>query len=139
MSLIPDNLNVLFLAFNKSIAEELKGRVPKNASNISVKTIHSYGYFSLTKDMKIEIDANKYKKMLRQIISFFETDDYEQIKKYQFDLKQMCVLDNFRFDDSEKQEIQDKVGYFNRVLSLCDLGRLNLVDLNNQDIASKHI
>jgi len=146
LNLIPDNLNVLFMAFNKSIAEELKGRVPKNASNISVKTIHSYGYFSLTKDMKIEIDANKYKKMLRQMVAFFETGDYEQIKKYKFDLKQMSLLENFEFDDSEKQEIQDKVGYFNRVLSLCDLGRLNLVDLNNQDngvqmlydIAKKH-
>jgi len=34
LNLIPSELNVLFLAFNKSIAKELAERVPKNSSNI---------------------------------------------------------------------------------------------------------
>ena len=33
----------------------------------------------------------------------------------------------------ENETIEDKVGYFNRVVKLCDLGRLNLVDLKNLD------
>ena len=41
INLIPSELNVLFLAFNKSIAQELSERVPKSAKNIEVRTLHA--------------------------------------------------------------------------------------------------
>ena len=133
LKLIPSDKNVLFLAFNKSIAGELKERVPKDATNIDVKTVHAYGYGSLTKDFKCEIDASKYRKILKDIILYFESDDIKVLSKYKFDGKQFDLIHKFAFDDNEKETIEDKVGYFNRVLTLCDLGRLNLVDLKNQD------
>ena len=133
LNLVPKDKNVLFLAFNKSIAGELKERVPKHASNVDVKTIHAYGYGSLSKDFKCQIDALKYKKLLRDIIMYLESQDAMVLTKYGFDPKQMRLIDDFAFEPNEQENIEDKVGYFNRVNSLCDLGRLNLIDLKNMD------
>ena len=133
LKLIPKDKNVLFLAFNKSIAGELKERVPKEATNIDVKTVHAYGYGALTKDFKCQIDASKYKKLLRDIIMYLESQDAMVLTKYGFDKKQMNFIDDFAFEPNEQENIEDKVGYFNRVNTLCDLGRLNLIDLKNMD------
>jgi len=133
LNLIPSELNVLFLAFNKSIAQELSERVPKSATNIEVRTLHAYGYFSLTKSHKSEIDNNKYKKLLKDIISYSEHTDLDFLKQYNFKPSQINLVDNFLFDDSEKELIEDKIAYFGRVQKLSDLGRLNLIDLKNQD------
>jgi superfamily I DNA/RNA helicase len=133
LNLIPSELNVLFLAFNKSIAQELSERVPKDKKNIEVRTLHAYGFFSLTKSHKIEIDNSKYKKLLKDIISYAENTDLEYLKKYNFKPQQIKMVDDFLFEDNEKELIEDKVAYFNRVQKLGDLGRLNLIDLKNQD------
>jgi DNA helicase-2/ATP-dependent DNA helicase PcrA len=133
LNLIPSELNVLFLAFNKSIAQELSERVPKSATNIEVRTLHAYGYFSLTKSYKSDIDNSKYRKLLKDIQTYSETFDLDYLKKYNFKPQQIKMVDDFIFDDSEKELIEDKVSYFNRVMKLTDLGRLNLIDLKNQD------
>jgi superfamily I DNA/RNA helicase len=133
LNLIPSELNVLFLAFNKSIAKELAERVPKNSSNIEVRTLHAYGYFSLTKSHKCEIDNYKYKKLLNDIILYSESTDLKFLKEYKFKPSQIKMVDNFLFEESEKDLILDKVAYFSRVQKLCDLGRLDLIDLKNQD------
>ena len=132
LNLIPSDLNVLFLAFNKSIAQELSERVPKGATNIEVRTLHAYGYFSLTKSHKCEIDNNKYRKLLKDILSYSEHLDMEYLKKYNFK-SEMQFVNDFIFDDSEKELIDDKIAYFGRVQKLSELGRLNLIDLNHQD------
>jgi superfamily I DNA/RNA helicase len=133
LNLIPSELNVLFLAFNKSIAQELSERVPKSATNIEVRTLHAYGYFSLQKNNKSNIDASKYRKLMKDIQSYSEFNDSEFLKKYNFKPKEFKMINDFIFDNSEKEFIDDKVGYFNRVMKLTDLGRLNLIDLKNQD------
>lgn len=134
LNLIPSELNVLFLAFNKSIAKELSERVPKSATNIEVRTLHAYGYFSLTKSHKSEIDNNKYSKILKDIIDYSERLDSDCLKKYRFKPQQLKMVDDFLFEDSEKELINDKVSYFNRVKKLSELGRLDLIDLKNQDL-----
>jgi superfamily I DNA/RNA helicase len=139
LNLIPSELNVLFLAFNKSIAQELSERVPKSATNIEVRTLHAYGYSSLTKSHKSEIDNNKYKKLLKDIISYSEHTDLDFLKQYNFKPSQINLVDNFLFDDSEKELIEDKIAYFGRVQKLCDLGRLNLIDLKNQDLGVEQL
>ena len=139
LNLIPSELNVLFLAFNKSIAQELSERVPKSATNIEVRTLHAYGFFSLTKSHKSEIDNNKYKKLLKDIISYSEHTDLDFLKQYNFKPSQINLVDNFLFDDSEKELIEDKIAYFGRVQKLCDLGRLNLIDLKNQDLGVEQL
>lgn len=146
LKLIPSNLNVLFLAFNKSIAQELKERVPKEATNIEVKTLHAYGFTSLSRGRKIEIDSNKYRKILKDINSYSNSFDFDFIKKYNFKTIQLRQINDFTFDDSENELIYDKMAYFNRVLRLCELGRLDLIDLENKeqgvqqliDLAEKH-
>jgi DNA helicase-2/ATP-dependent DNA helicase PcrA len=139
LNLIPEELSVLFLAFNKSIAQELSERVPQGKTNIEVRTLHAYGYFSLTKSHKSEIDNNKYKKLLKDILSYSENTDLEYLKKYHFKMPQIKMVDDFLFEDSEKELIDDKIAYFNRVQKLCDLGRLNLIDLKNQDLGIEQL
>ena len=126
LNLIPSELNVLFLAFNKSIAQELSERVPKSATNIEVKTLHAYGYFSLTKSRKSEIDNNKYKKLLKDILSYSVSFDLECLKNYNLKPSQIKMVGDFIFDDSEVQK-------------LSDLGRLNLIDLKNQDLGVEQL
>ncbi len=133
LKLIPSDKNVLFLAFNKSIATELKERVPKGADNIEVKTVHAFGFGALSKDFKCEIDASKYRKLLKSIVEYLQTDNLSVIQKYKFDEKQMKMIHDFKFEEHDEKNIEDKVGYFNRVLTLCDLGRLNLINLKEQD------
>ena len=103
LNLIPSELNVLFLAFNKSIAQELSERVPKGKTNIEVRTLHAYGYFSLTKSHKSEIDNNKYRKLLKDILSYSEHTDLDFLKQYKFNASQINLVDNFLFDDEEKE------------------------------------
>ncbi len=63
-NLVDSNLNTVFVAFNKSIAEELKWKV---ASNVRAMTSHSMGYRSLMFSHKgIEVDTNKCRTIYRQ-------------------------------------------------------------------------
>ena len=60
LDLIPANESVLFLAFNKHIVEELKGKLAKlNKSNVEVMTLHSYGSKVLWMNTKSHLDADK--------------------------------------------------------------------------------
>ena len=133
INLIPKNKNVIFLAFNKSIAGEIRERIPQGSSNIEVKTVHSYGYSSIQKSFSCEIENGKYRKILNDIILYHQTDDMKILDKYAFDGKSIKWCMDFAFQNGEAELVEDKVGYFNRVVALCDLGRLNLIDLKNLD------
>jgi DNA helicase-2/ATP-dependent DNA helicase PcrA len=133
INLIPKNKNVIFLAFNKSIAGEIRERIPQGSSNIEVKTVHSYGYSSIQKSFSCEIENGKYRKILNDIILYHQTDDMKILDKYAFDGKSIKWCMDFAFQNNEAELVEDKVGYFNRVVALCDLGRLNLIDLKNLD------
>jgi len=58
--LIPKSSKVLFLAFNKSIVEELKSRLP---SNVDCMTFHSLGLNTLSNNYKIIQFAVNHKKI----------------------------------------------------------------------------
>lgn len=116
----------LFLAFNKHIVEELKGKM--DITDCAVKTIHSLGYSYLrsflyrqhNQNYKLELDEGK----LRDIVKVkFEEDGYQQsviennTDKTGTDLKdfirtlisEVCHLINFcRFHMTNYHE-QDKV------------------------------
>lgn len=116
----------LFLAFNKHIVEELKGKM--DTTDCAVKTIHSLGYSYLRsflyrqygQNYKMDLDENK----LREIVKHkFEEDGYQQsviehnIDKMGTELKdfirtlisETCHLINFcRFHMTNYHE-QDKV------------------------------
>ena len=133
INLIPQEKNVIFLAFNKSIAGEIRERVPQGSSNIDVKTVHGYGYSAIQKSFSCEIENGKYRKILNDIILYHQTSDMKVLDKYAFDGKVLKLCMDFAFQDGEAELIEDKAGYFNRVVSLTDLGRLNLIDLKNMD------
>jgi DNA helicase-2/ATP-dependent DNA helicase PcrA len=82
---IPDDKTVLFLAFNKSISEELSRRVPENKKNIFVKTVHGYGYTTLRQRNDPKMDDKKYRKLLWGIIYFLNGKDENTILSYGFD------------------------------------------------------
>ena len=60
LELISDENSVLFLAFNKSIVDELIERVPKK-SNIHLKTLHKFGYGTIRKNFDSNLDPLKKK------------------------------------------------------------------------------
>lgn len=68
---LPENNKKLLIAFNKSIAEEMKIRIG-NVKNVKISTYHSLAYSILKEhfpEKKFEIDEDKYKKYLRENIN----------------------------------------------------------------------
>lgn len=59
LNIIPQDRKILFLAFNKSIVEELKIKIGNNP-NVEVSTLHSLGCRALRNVYKSFIDENKY-------------------------------------------------------------------------------
>lgn len=63
LSHIPAGCRTLFVAFNKSIAEELKKRAPRG---VEVSTLHSYGLKVITRSLgRLRIDGNRVDDMVR--------------------------------------------------------------------------
>lgn len=63
LSHIPLGCSTLFVAFNKSIAEELKKRAPRG---VEVSTLHSYGLKTITRAFgRLRIDAKRVDDMVR--------------------------------------------------------------------------
>lgn len=70
MKLVPKSKKCLFIAFNKSIVEELTRRLD-GYDNCVVKTIHSLGYLIVRRNLgsDIEIDEYKYRTYLKKHIN----------------------------------------------------------------------
>lgn len=114
LKLIPTDKQILFLAFNKSIVEELKIKIG-NLPNVDIRTLHSLGMKALLKAYKSRVDNNKYSSWLNSgIKSGFIRPTY--------DLK----------DNTE--------GWKSNILKLIDLGRVNLVKSEQEldELAFKH-
>ena len=75
LSLIPTNKRILMLAFNKSIADELKEKVPYH---VEVSTFHSCGFAALRNSSraKIQVKSNKTFNVIKREI------DWEDRKTY---------------------------------------------------------
>jgi superfamily I DNA/RNA helicase len=130
---IPDDKTVIFLAFNKSIADELKNRVPKK-DNIHVRTVHSYGYTILKREYPdMEINPNKYRELFRNIIKFHQTKDLRNLSKYKFDKRKMKYV-NTIYSTMEKEGITNDnlTNFISDVIDLCNHGRLNYININNK-------
>lgn len=76
LDLIPLHRNVCFLAFNKSIADELKSRVP---SNVVASTFHSAGFRAwASRNRGVRLDDRKVNKIIYDLFS----DHKDLYKKY---------------------------------------------------------
>jgi len=129
LKLIPLDKRILFMAFNKSIANELAERVPKTG-NIVVKTVHGFGHSILTGGMEFTIDNNKYKKLFNNIVKYYQKNSKDPINEYKFD--EDCFSYIRRMSTSVKNDELDIKKFTENVISLCSLGRLHLVDIINK-------
>jgi len=69
LSLIPKDKQVLFLAFNKAIVEELKVKVG-DLNNVEIKTLHSLGMGAITKTFKTFVNNSKYGKYINSGVKY---------------------------------------------------------------------
>jgi superfamily I DNA/RNA helicase len=65
--LIDDPTDVLFLAFNKSIVEELRKRLPRRSA---VQTLNSLGHRALSRHISVplEVDSHKYDDIIQKLL-----------------------------------------------------------------------
>lgn len=132
LKLIPLDKTVLFLAFNKSIAEELKVRVPKT-KNIEVTTVHGLGYKTLSLYYDIKCDNRKYRRLLRNIFDWHSEKDKKALDIYGFDSISMDLIKNI-IKSNKSDEDTNPQKFLNSIIDLCNLGRLHLVDSNFKNV-----
>lgn len=116
LALIPSDKRVLFLAFNKSIVEELKRKIG-NMSNVDIKTLHSLGASAITRSLKSAVNPDKYKAYINDGIA---------------------TKSIFPYNDNLTAE--ERGDWKQNIMSLIDLGRVNLVKRPDEleDLAYKH-
>ena len=110
LRIIPSDKKVLFLAFNKSIVEELKVKVG-DMPNVEVSTLHSLGCQAIRKALRTKINSNKYSAYIGQRIE----DKTLQSEVY------------------DKLSPAQKLTWKRNIRQLVDLGRVNLIT-NVQDL-----
>ena len=116
LSLISSTLQILFLAFNKAIVEELKIKVG-NKPNVMISTLHSLGFKSLRNTFRrIQVDSKKYYTYLNNAIK------YGGIKP------------------EKRLEWEEQGEYRSNLLKLTDLARVNLCETVADlfEVATKH-
>lgn len=115
LKLIPADKQVLFLAFNKAIVEELKIKIG-NMSNVDIKTLHSLGAQVTMRTLNSKLSTDKY-------ISWVNSG-----------VKSSCL--------APKNPMLPEVmqSWKSNILKLIDLGRVNLVTSEKEleNLAWKH-
>lgn len=136
----PFTKKVLFMAFNKSIAEELKTKVP---DRIDVSTFHSKGLRILFSNFKfqLKINENKCFQLCKKILKFDKEDEvpfnqqtryifslqeiWNQIRinllvDYKNDIQNICLDKDFDFYDRMIQDIKDIEYHWHKNSKLID-------------------
>lgn len=115
LSIIPSDKKILFLAFNKSIVEELKRKIGYQP-NVEIKTLHSLGASQIMRNLHSVINADKYKAYINDGIA---------------------VKSIYPYSDLTSEE---RSSWKSNIMALIDLGRVNLVKTaaDLEDIAFKH-
>ena len=130
----PPTKRVLFMAFNKSIADELKTKVPER---IDVNTFHSKGLRVLYSNFKfqLKINENKCFQICKKILRFDRNDEvpFKQQTRYLFflqeiwnqirinllvdyenDIPNICLDKDFDFYDRMIQDVKDIESYWHK-------------------------
>lgn len=103
LKLIPEDMKVLFIAFNKDIVESLKQKVGEK-NNVHITTYHSLGYSILIEKLKNKpvLDEYKYRTYIRTISG------------------------NFLLNEPDLMSYSERIMYNRNVEKLVDYGRFNL-------------
>jgi superfamily I DNA/RNA helicase len=131
LKLIPSTQSVLFLAFNKAIVEELKIKVG-NLSNVEIKTLHSLGAGAIMKQIRTNIQSDKYRTWLNTGLKFGGLQplmdlEYEELSEYKSNI--LKLIDLLRVNLCNSSSDMDDLVYKHG---------LDLID-NELDIAKKAI
>lgn len=115
LKIIPRNKSILFLAFNKSIVDELKKKIG-DLPNVEVSTLHSLGARALMKTVRCQINSSKYVTHLTELI---------EDKTIQFTRALKPI---------------EGLSWRSNVLKLLDLARVNLVNTDKDiiELTYKH-
>lgn len=101
LKFIPSSNKVLFLAFNKSIAEELAKRVP---SNVQAMTLNSFGWRVCMKAFgRIKLDTWKVGNILKGLMNPVTPKEVKEFYKFKFPICKLIGLlkANLVLDESE--------------------------------------
>lgn len=116
MKLIQKTEKCLFIAFNKSIADNLNEKL-KGRTNVIARTTHSLGFLMLRRNLgsDIEVDEYKYRKYVKSNIGLLTTTSGEiktrqQIEEYIDNITTLIDFSRFNLAQSEDEinEIADK-------------------------------
>ena len=115
IALIPQDKRILFLAFNKSIVEELKRKIGP-VPNVEIKTLHSLGASAITRSLHSAVNPDKYKAYINDGIATGAIFPYADLTS------------------------EEKGDWKQNIMTLIDLGRVNLVKTADEldELAYKH-
>ena len=97
IKLIKPKSKVMFLAFNKSIAEELSQKI-KDYPNVEVRTSHSLGFAIIRKNVEgeVELDEFKYRRYVKTNISNLTTVNVTLTRNQLYNyIESICALVDF--------------------------------------------
>lgn len=103
MKLVPKKKKCIFLAFNKSVKDEISKKLAEH-QNCTVKTVHSLGYSMLCAHLGRQPDVDEYK--------------YKSYLKC--NMQMLSKVDFQKFDTNTLSEYRDNI------LALLDFSRMNL-------------
>ena len=107
IKLIKPKNKVMFLAFNKSIAEELSQKL-KDYPNVEIRTSHGLGFAIIRKNVEgeVELDEFKYRRYVKSNISELTTIDVTLTKNQLYNyIESICALVDFaRFNLAQTAE-----------------------------------
>ena len=109
MKLIPKTEKCLFIAFNKTIAEDLSEKL-KSRANCSARTTHSLGLLMIKRNLgsDIEFDEYKYRNYVKSNILELTTTNGEiktrqQVEEYIDNITKLIDYSRFNLAQSEKE------------------------------------
>ena len=107
IKLIKPKNKVMFLAFNKTVTEELSQKL-KDYPNVEVRTSHSLGFAIIRKNVEgeVELDEFKYRRYIKSNISELTTIDVTLTKNQLYNyIESICALVDFaRFNLAQTAE-----------------------------------
>mgnify|MGYP003300460281 CR=1 FL=1 len=114
MKLIPNKQKCLFIAFNKSIVDELNKKLD-GYNNVTVRTIHSLGFLMLKRNFKQDfvIDEFKYRTFVKNNIgnltNLFEEKKLTNIQQNQYLENIIQLIDLSRFNNAQSEKEIKKI------------------------------
>jgi DNA helicase-2/ATP-dependent DNA helicase PcrA len=131
LDLLPKDITVLFVAFNKTIVAELRRRVPKN---IRVATLNSLGFSFIRKlDEFIEMDADKVSGIMNEFWSISKNDISDPVVRSQNRVKRAAMRKLVGLVKNTLTDYTDQEA----VLGLIERYRIDVDEMMEQEIIDR--